>query len=320
MPTQTQLEYILAVARLKHFGQAAEECHVSQPSLSMQIQKVEDILGFKIFDRNKKPIEVTPKGLLVVQQAQKVIAEYHRLLQISREESKDIKGDFHLGVIPTLSSSTLPLFVKAFAKKYPLINLFISEQTTDNIIQLLKAGNLDAGILATPLAETFIDKIVLFYESFFVYCSKDHPLLKKKQLKLQDLNPHHDLWLLSDGHCFKNQVLNFCGMDEAMTVFDNIHFQSGNLETLKQLVQKSQGYTFLPQLEVERMSSQDKKWVRPFVRPAPAREVSLVYNKGHWKMDVIQVLGELIQTQLPENLSREPLNNLSIMSIDNPQG
>lgn len=316
MPSKTQLEYLLAVAKLKHFGQAAQSCHVSQPSLSMQIQKVEDELGFKIFNRNKKPIELTPKGDIVIAQAQKIISEYHRLLQISREENQELKGEYHLGVIPTLSNSMIPLFVKEFSQKHPKVDLFISELTTENILQRLKLDELDAGLLATPLSEAFLEKFVLFYEGFSVFCSPQHPLLKKTRLQTQDLLNHHDLWILSDGHCFKNQVLNFCGIANQMNVFSNVHFQSGSLQTLTHLVQTSGGYTFLPQMNIDKMTDHEKSYIRPFSKPIPSREVSLVYRPGHWKQDITLSLSQLIRSLIPESVQATPDKNHEILAID----
>lgn len=315
MPTITQLEYIIAVAQYKHFGKASQHCNVSQPSLSMQIQKAEEELGILIFDRNKKPIEITKKGEIVLQQAQKMIFEYKKLLQVSRQETEVIKGDFHLAVIPTLSSSVIPLFVKSFSKNYPEVQLFISEMTTSQIIDAIKLDEIDVGLLATPVNEPTFVKKVLFYEGFSVYCSSDHPLLKKKTLNIKDLLDHHDLWILSDGHCFKNQVLNFCGFGTQLEVFPNIHFQSGSLETLKRLVEESKGYTFLPQLNIDQLSAHEKKKIRQFKSSVPSREVSLVYHQSHWKKDIIDALHQEILKNSPDSVKKNKPDQLNIIEI-----
>lgn len=316
MPTITQLEYILAVAKLKHFGKASEHCHVSQPSLSMQIQKAEDELGVQIFDRNKKPVALTNKGEIIVSQAQKMLQEYQRLLQVSHIESSEVKGDLHLAVIPTLSSSLIPLFAKTFSEQYPKVDIFIHEMTTERIIEAIKTDEIDAGLLATPIPGTHLDTTVLFYEGFSVYCAKNHPLLKKKKLKVKDIVEHNDLWILSDGHCFKNQVLNFCAIDSELEVLPNLHFQSGSLETLKKLVDTSLGYTFLPQLNIITLSAIDQKRVRDFLPPTPTREISLVNRPGHWKKDIINALRKVIDEEIPEEINREPSKQFNVIEVE----
>ena len=315
MPTLTQLEYILAVAKAGHFGKASEHCHVSQPSLSIQIQKAEEELEIQIFNRNKKPVVPTQKGVVVIEQAQKTMGEYKKLLSLSRSETLEIKGSFRLAVIPTLSSSVIPLFLKEFSEKYPKVELFINELTTENIIQSLNMDEMDAGILATPLGEKNLEKKVLFYEAFSVYCSENHPLLEKGFLKINDLKKQKDLWILSDGHCFKNQVLNFCNMD-SMEIFKNVHFQSGTLETLKALVEKVHGYTFLPQLNIDNLNTGEKKQVRCFKPLSPSREVSLVFLRSHWKKDIIQSLKKVIQDQLPPSVKKIKESGFRVIGID----
>ena len=315
MPTITQLEYILSVAKTGHFGKASEHCHVSQPSLSIQIQKVEEELGFAIFDRHKKPIVPTPKGQVILKQARKMMIEYKQLLTLSRQEIGEIRGSFRLAVIPTLSSSVIPLFVETFSKKYPKVDLFINELTTENTIQSLNMDEMDAGILATPLGEKNLGKKILFFEGFSVYCSENHPLLEKDFLKTEDLLDHRDLWILSDGHCFKNQVVNLCGMDPKLEVFKNVHFQSGSMETLKNLVEKSKGYTFLPQLHINSLNTREKKQIRHFLPPIPSREVSLVFLRSHWKKDIIQCLKQTIQSQLLPSVKKTKDLDFEIIQI-----
>ncbi|NQZ18637.1 MAG: hydrogen peroxide-inducible genes activator [Bdellovibrionales bacterium] len=310
------MEYILAVNNMKHFGRASEHCNVSQPSLSMQIQKAEDELGVIIFDRHKKPIQATPQGRQIVEQAQRLMNEYKRLLKVSSEESDTLKGSFRLGVIPTLAASVIPLFVKEFSHSFPNVDLTITELTTENIIRAIKNNEIEAGVLATPLHEPQIEEQVLFYESFSVYCSEEHPLLKKKNLGPKDLDNRNDIWILSDGHCFKNQVLNFCSINQNLSTYENIHFQSGNLETLKLLVDQAQGYTFLPQLTMDRLSPKDKKRVRPFSSPVPSREVSLVSRKDHWQQEILKALFNTIVNNLPRGISNKKTETRDILSIE----
>jgi LysR family transcriptional regulator, hydrogen peroxide-inducible genes activator len=234
VPTLTQLEYIIAVDKLKHFGRAAESCHVSQPSLSAQIQKVEEDLNVTIFDRSKKPIVTTDLGLKVIEQAKKVLLEHHRLMNLQLNTDK-VQGRFHLAVIPTLSAYIVPLFVESFSKKFPEVELTISENKTSEILELLHEDKIDAGLLVTPIDDSTIEEKFLFYEPFFAFVADSHSFYKKSSLVESDLEGE-TLWLLNEGHCFRNQVLEICGFKNKNQVLNNVTFESGSLETLKNLI------------------------------------------------------------------------------------
>ncbi|MGZ3723386.1 MAG: LysR substrate-binding domain-containing protein, partial [Bdellovibrionales bacterium] len=211
MPSVSQLEYIVAVEKHRHFGKAAEQCHVSQPTLSMQIQKVEEEIGFPIFDRIKKPVVPTAKGLKFIAQAKVLLHEHLKLMDISKNQSEEMSGELRLGVIPTIAPYLLPLFIESFSKEYPNIHLIIDELKTDTIIQLLREDSLDAGILATPLHESGLRERPIFYEPFYLYVAKNHPLNARKRIKEDDLHGD-EMWLLQDGHCLRNQVARFCSL------------------------------------------------------------------------------------------------------------
>ncbi|MBP9680918.1 MAG: LysR family transcriptional regulator [Bacteriovorax sp.] len=312
--TITQLEYILAVEKYKHFGKAAQACAVTQPTLSMQLQKVEEELGIIIFDRSKTPILTTLEGRQVVEQAKTVLREFKKIFSIVESSKNEIRGDFRLGVIPTLAPYVIPLFAANFVKKYPEVNLKIEEFKTEEMIELLGKDELDAGLLVTPLAgESFIER-VLFHEPFFVFASKDHPLLKKTKLKDRDLDIN-DVWLLNEGHCFRQQVLNLCKLSKDFGHHGNLEFESGNLETLKNMVLNSAGYTLLPQLAVLNLSNENKKLVREFLGPVPTREVSLVHNRLFLKEKIITALEESIIEHLPKELSSLKKKDYEIISI-----
>lgn len=315
MPTLTQLEYIIAVDKFRHFGQAAKSCNVSQPSLSMQIQKVEDLLGITIFDRDKKPVLPTAAGEHFIQQAKAILREHKKLLDISKVELNEISGNFQLGIIPTLAPYVLPLFIKEFSEKYPKVDLHIDELKTEDIIERLNRDQLDAGLLATPLDESGIKEEVLFYEPFYLYASKDSPLANKKKIKESDLDKD-STWLLQDGHCFKNQVINVCSLQDVGRVFPNIYFEGGNLETLRYIIKNSKGYTLLPSLFVDSLPKAERdKYVKPFLPPIPTREVSLVYRRSHWKLNIIQALAELIKAKIPKELLKKVRQNQQIIDI-----
>ncbi|MGK0366924.1 MAG: LysR family hydrogen peroxide-inducible transcriptional activator [Thermoproteota archaeon] len=314
MPTLTQLEYIMAVDKEKHFGRAAKHCHVSQPSLSAQVQKVEQELDIIIFDRSKKPVMVTEKGEKIINQARVIINEHKKLFDISKF-GQEISGNFHLGVIPTLSSYIIPLFIESFSKKYPKVNLTISEYKTEDIIKKLEDDSLDGGLLITPLKNNQIIERSLFFEPFYAFVSKDHPLQKKSSLKEKDLT-ENSIWLLNEGHCFRNQVLNLCGIPNQNKVLNNVNFESGNLETLKNLIRKGNGYTLLPHLATLNLSIKEQNNnIIPFQKPIPTREVSLVHSRSFLKEEIINALTEEIIDQIPEGIRSLKSKNLNIVDI-----
>lgn len=314
MPTITQLEYILAVHRTKHFGRAAKECHVSQPSMSAQIQKVEDELDLVIFDRSKKPILTTSVGQKFIDQAKIILKEHKKILDIKKNE-KDISGHFHLAVIPTLAAYTIPLFIQSFSKKYPQVNLKISEYKTEDIISALYDDSIDAGLLVTPLQDNKIIERSLFFEPFYLFVSDQHPLYKKKAIKDSELDTE-TIWLLEEGHCFRDQVLKVCSQRKNKKILDNITFSSGNLETLINLVRNSQGYTLLPDLATQHLSPKERKNnLKSFKNPIPTREVSIVHSRSFLKENIISALEAEIILQLPQHLKSFKKNKISVIDI-----
>lgn len=305
MPTPTQLKYIVTVDKLRHFGRAADECHVSQPSLSMQIQKVEDELNLVIFDRDKKPVEVTERGRAFIEQAKIILHENEKLIEVARTDRDTISGNFRLGIIPTLGPYLLPLFIEEFSKKYPKVKLRIDEMRTDEIIASLKDDVVDAGLLATPLGESGLTELPLFYEPFYLYLGKDHHLIAKKKIDENDLEGS-EMWLLQDGHCLRNQVVKVCSLKTDKPVFKNVQFSGGSLETLRYLIQKSRGYTIVPQLFVDMLPDKERQQqVKEFVSPVPTREISLIHRRNLWKSDILLALKNAILQNLPKNTQME---------------
>lgn len=314
MPSITQLEYLVAVSRNLHFGKAARECHVSQPSLSAQIHKLEQELGVVVFDRSRQPVKVTKAGERVVEQARQVLREHARLIQIGLDKGK-LSGNFHLGVIPTLASSVIPLFVESFAAKYPDVNLTIGEYKTEDMIFELLSDRIDAGIVVTPLHEPGIAESVLFREPFFVFCAREHALAKKKQVRDSDIDGS-SAWLLEEGHCFRDQVIRVCSLKDRNEVLDNVHFASGNLETLINLVRRGRGFTLLPFLSTVHLSASDKKThLREFVQPVPTREVSMVFSRDVLKRDIIDSLIAEIKANIPATLRELQSKKSSVIEI-----
>lgn len=315
MPSLQQLEYIVAVEKLRHFGKAADQCHVTQPTLSMQIQKAEEEIGFPIFDRIKKPIVPTAKGLKFITQAKVLLREHHKLMDISRHQGTETSGDFRLGVIPTIAPYVLPLFIEAFSRDFPKIQLYVDELKTDTIVQQLHDDMLDAGLLATPLHESGLSERPIFYEPFYLYVAKSHPLNARKRIKEEDLDGH-EMWLLTDGHCFRNQIVRYCSPAAGEGVFPNVQFEGGNLDTLRYLIRKSQGYTLVPALFVETLSESEKRdYVREFEKPIPTREVSLVFRRDQWKSDILKALQDTIVKKLPPSLRTYDSKRQEVLSI-----
>ena len=291
--TITQLKYVLAVAEYQNFTVASEHCFVTQPTLSMQIQKLEEELDTQIFNRNKKPIQLTEIGSKIVEQAKIIVDESNRITDIVDQQKGYIGGDFKLGIIPTIMPTLLPLFLKVFIKKYPKINLKIEELTTEEIIKKLSEGHLDVAIAATPLENEAIKERVLYYEPFIGFVPKEHRLFNQLNLKVDDLDVS-DILLLEDGHCFKESILNLC------STFGNKknHFQlhSGSFETLTQLSKEGLGMTLLPYLHTLELKESDKIHLREFTAPVPAREVSLLYHKSQLKQHMIEALKTTIDS------------------------
>ncbi|WP_432670079.1 LysR substrate-binding domain-containing protein [Flavobacterium sp. SM2513] len=286
--TITQLQYVLAVAEHRNFTLAAEKCFVTQPTLSMQIQKIEEELKIQIFDRSKKPIQMTEIGEKIVAQAKNIVIEADRIKDIVEHQKGFIGGEFRLGIIPTVMPTLLPMFLSNFINKYPKVKLIIEELNTDEIITRLKNGHLDAAIASTPLQEEKLKEIVLYYEPFVAYIPENHKIADKKEIEISDLNLE-EILLLQDGHCFRDGILNLCKNSSA-GLGTSFQLESGSFETLVKLANEGLGTTLLPFLHTLDLNEKDKKHLHHFVEPKPAREVSLIFPKTELKIHIIDAL------------------------------
>ncbi|MDG2194244.1 MAG: hydrogen peroxide-inducible genes activator [Polaribacter sp.] len=286
--TITQLKYVLSVAEHQNFTIAAEHSFVTQPTLSMQIQKLEDELDAKIFNRSTKPIELTEIGKKIVEQAKIIVDESNRITDIVHQQKGYIGGEFKLGIIPTIMPTLLPMFLNNFTKKYPKVTLIIEELTTEEIIRKLTDGYIDAAIAATPLENEAIKERPLYYEPFVGLIPRDHRLYSTKKIEVDDLEVD-DILLLEDGHCFKDSVLNLCRsyINDSTRRFQ---LQSGSFDTLVKLTKEGLGMTLLPYLHTLDLNENDAKHLREFTTPQPAREVSLLYHKSQLKMQLVEAL------------------------------
>lgn len=308
--TLTQLEYIVALDTYRHFVLASEKCFVTQPTLSMQIQKLEEELGVKIFDRTKQPVIPTEIGASIIAQARIVLRDAGLIRQLISEQQDSMSGEIRIGIIPTIAPYLLPPLFKNIREKYPQVNLLVREIITEEIVQELKNNRLDCGIVVTPLKDSSIKEDVLFYEELFVYVSKNNALYDKKYVLPTEIDPNQ-LWLLEEGHCFRSQILNLCELQKFSGL--NFRYETGNIETLKRMVDKSDGITILPELAVMEFTKPQLKFVKQLKEPRPAREVSLVIHRDHLKTKLIQVLKEEILSIVPKPMQR--LNRKKVVDI-----
>jgi LysR family hydrogen peroxide-inducible transcriptional activator len=297
----SQLEYIIAVDNHRQFFIAAEKCFVTQATLSMMVKKLEEELGVRIFDRSRQPVKPTKEGEQVILRARQVIAEANSLKTYVKDLKGEVSGELHLGVIPTLAPYLLPLFLRSFTEKFPDLNIFIKELVTDEIIHKLKTGELDAGLLATPLNEDAIAEHSLFYEEFFAYASKHEKISRKKYLLPKEIYLDH-LWLLEEGHCLRTQVFNLCELKNRDTQSKGLHYQAGSIETLINLVDKNDGITIVPYLATLMLKPGQKKNLREFARPRPVREISLVTSKNFPRRKLLEHLKEHILAAVPQSI------------------
>jgi LysR family transcriptional regulator, hydrogen peroxide-inducible genes activator len=298
--TIQQLEYIIAVDKHRHFGHAAEACFVTQPTLSAQVSKLERELDVVIFDRSKMPVIPTEIGSMLIAQAKRVVAESKAIYETVSHLKGEVGGILKLGIIPTLAPYLLPLFIRNFIQKYPSVKLQVDEMVTEDVLRKLKNDELDLGIVVTPLEESGILEKPVFYEKFYAYLSKDHPLLNKREVKVEEII-NEDLWVLQQGHCFRDQVLSLCDQNKFDRI--NFHYESGSLEGLKNLVNRYQGVTLLPELAALELNEEERSRIRPFHGKSPTREVSLVLTRGFLKKRLVELLYTEITQSIPQEMT-----------------
>jgi LysR family hydrogen peroxide-inducible transcriptional activator len=301
--TIVQLSYVVAVDNLRHFAAAAEHCHVTQPTLSMQLHKLEQELGLKLFDRSKQPVIPTESGREIISQARKILSEFEVINNIVESRQGTHTGELKVGIIPTLAPYLLPLFVQSFTKKYPKVKLVVHEMTTEVIVSRLREGRLDVAILVTPLQENGIREHVLFYEKLVAYVSKKNALFKKTYLLSKDIDPRK-LWLLEEGHCFRSQIMNLCELQKAGKEGSFFEYEAGSIETLRRMVEMNDGITILPELATMDLRTSQLQLLRQFRHPAPMREVSLVVHRDFVKKKLVEIFRHEIIASIPERIKK----------------
>ena len=301
--TLVQLEYIVAVDTYRSFVTAADKCFVTQPTLSMQVQKLEELLSVKIFDRSKQPVSPTEIGSQIVAQARIILQESGKIKELISSQQQDVLGELRIGVIPTVAPYLLPEVISSMLEKYPELKLMIWEYTTEDIIHHLKTGVLDCGILATPLTDVNIVEMPLYYENFVSYISKNSKLYKKKAVDAEDLNDEN-IWLLNEGHCMRNQVLNICRSTKNNRL-QGLEYNTGSVETLVRMVDLNGGATLLPELAIAELNAKQINKIRHFKSPEPVREISLVTHKNFIKKRMSNALKDEILEIIPKAMKQK---------------
>lgn len=305
-----QLEYVVSVDKHRHFANAAENCFVTQATLSMMIKKLEEELGIIIFDRSKQPVVPTEAGKLLIEQARAVLKETELIKQLSSNLKTGLQGELKIGIIPTLAPYLLPLFLPQFLKNYSSIKLKIQEQTTEQLLQMLASDKIDVAIMATPLTNKNFKETPLFYEEFNVFVSANDKNLKKKYLLAEDIDINK-LWLLEEGHCLRSQALNLCELQKQQAKAHNLDYETGSIESLLKITEINEGITIVPELATLNFSTTMKEKIRHFKPPVPVREISLVTYRHFIKKKILELLQkEIIQGVLPHLHNRKKETNI----------
>ena len=292
--TIVQLQYIIAVARWGSFTTAAEKCFVTQPTLSMQVQKLEEELNVQLFDRNKKPVAPTPIGRKIVAQAAIAVGESMRIKDIIDQEKGSVSGEFYLGIIPSVMPALLPIFLKTYTKKFPKVTLHLEEMQTSDMLSAIRGRVIDAGIAATPLDAQDIEEEPLYLEPMVAFVERESPLFAKKKIVPADL-AGEQLLLLENGHCFRNSVLNLCSEAHKNVYKQKFRLSSGNFDTLIGLTKDGFGTTVLPYLNTLTLCKEDQDAIREFEKPVPSREISLIRSSTQLRRSISDSIVQTIQ-------------------------
>jgi len=308
-----QLDYILAVDRFKSFTKAADSCHVTQATLSAMVKKLEEELGVVLFDRKQNSILTTDIGNQILKEAQ-VIVDHSRILKEKAKKNLfEIEGIIRIGIIPTIANSLLPKIIKPILTTYPKLLLEVIEINTPGILEKLKEGVIDFGILSTPVEGGEMEEEILYYESLLVYGDID----TSKQYILPEEIRNHKVWLMEEGHCLREQFINLCSLKKSKFTPENFQFQANSFDTLLNMVDEFGGLTLIPELYFQSLSEERKIKTSSFHSPLPVREVSILYFRPYAKRDIILALSGLIKSIVVKDLKSSAFKNneLSIVGI-----
>lgn len=302
--TLQQLEYIVAVYRTRHFVKAAEACGVTQPTLSAMIQKLEAELDVKLFERSSQQVVPTPIGKVVVEQAWKVLNRARKIKDIVAEEKKALTGTFRLGILPTIAPYLLPRFFPRLMRENSSLEIRVVEMKTAYIRRAIDRGEIDAAVMVDTGDLDDYALTTLFYEQFLAYVSPSDQLSAKKSIKTSDLS-NELLWLLDEGHCFRDQLVKYCQLKAAKT--SQSAYSLGSIETFMRIVENGQGMTFIPELATMQLTPPQKELVRPFAIPIPTREVVMATSKAFVRQSLLDMIVGQIRNSVPEKMLK--LNN-----------
>jgi len=309
-----QLEYIIAVDNLRHFAKAAEASFVTQPTLSMMIQKLEDELGVKIFDRSQLPVQPTPIGTQIINQARVIVSQVKQVKEIIQEEKGIVQGVFRLGIIPTIAPYLLPKLMMKHEEKGFDIELAIEEITTAQIIERLGNGSLDGAILATPLNNDKIQEHPIYFEKFYAYISpRETSLYAKKEIEEEDINISR-LWLLEEVHCFRSQILRLCTSRKKKKSANSLPFtyEAGSINTLINIVDRNSGITIIPEMAIDDLNEKQRRNVRSFKGVSPVREISLITRKDFLREQVVKIIINEVKESVPSSFLDEKLKKFVV--------
>ena len=297
--TLQQLEYIVALNKHRHFAKAADSCHVTQPTLSAMIQKLEDELKVRIFDRSSQPIKPTDIGAVIIRQAQQTIIEAERISDISAQYRHSKAGRINIGILPTIAPYLLPRFLPDFIDNNPDIDVHISEMKTSAAMAALQTGDIDAAIIADVGGQSGTIEHELFFEQFYAYVSRQSKLFEQDVVRTADLH-NERLWLLDEGHCFRNQLLRFCQMEGAQQ--SRSSFSMSSIDTFMHIVENGRGITFVTELAVELLAAERRELVRRFALPSPTRRIVMLTNINYARTSLIESIVNAIRACVPPKM------------------
>ncbi len=300
-----QLEYLKELYVSGSFSVAAEKLGVTQPALSLQIQKLEEELEFKLIDRTKRPFQFTGEGKVFYEKSVDILKQIEALRQISFEISEEVQGNLKVGIIPTVAPYLVPLFITQLSEDYPALQIEISEIKTENIISEIKLGNLDCGIISTPVSAKNISFLPLFYEGFFAYISEQHDLYKFDKIDINAIN-EDDIWYLEEGNCFQNQVNSICKINPQKRSAQKLVYHSNSIESLRRIVENKNGITFIPELATINIPAEQEDLIKEFTADQPYREISMVTAKRYVKERQVAALQKVIQKCIPKRMLNKP--------------
>ncbi len=300
-----QLTYFIALEQHRSFSKAAKALNISQPALSLQMQKLEEELDYKLLNRTKKPFCLTTEGELFLEKAYKIVNLMDELQDLAIETAEEVSGYLRVGIIPTVAPYLVPLFIETLLKSYPKLHLEVIELKTEEITYQLKRGDIDCGILATPIKDTILLKTPLFYERFFLYVSEQHPLYKKEEINITEINLN-ELWYLQEGNCFQNQVDSICQLADQTDKSQHLVYRSNSIESLRRIVESKNGITFIPELATINIPADLEDLIKPLGDNSPLREISIVTTPENTKQRQVDALTETIRQNIPKPMRIKP--------------